>query len=130
MKIICTIRAFYNGEIIRPGQIIDFNGKDIPCWAKPLKGKSAGQESTPTAPKEIKSPEDNSGKAPEKVSAKEQVNPQTAQELASKNESELNAILEDLRTQALEKNITVDADNKTVIEQINELKIKLDEVNK
>ncbi len=165
MKVLCKIRAFYDGEIVKPGQIVEIKGKDVPCWAKPVSDKAteekteqptnlpeqrdddvpcwakpvsdkATEEKTeqPTNLPEQRDddvPEVNTGnKTPENNPVKEQVNPQVAQELATKNESELNAILEDLRTQALEKNITVDADNKTVIEQINELKIKLDEVNK
>lgn len=131
MKIVCKIRAFFNGEIIKPGQIVDFKGKEIPCWAKPLNSKAdAEKENTPENPS-TQQPTQTGDKVPEEnTPEKEQVNPQTAQELANKNESELNVILEELRTQALEKNIVVDAENKTVIEQINELKIKLDEVNK
>lgn len=135
MKVLCKIRAFYDGEIVKPGQIVEIKGKDVPCWAKPVSGKATEEKTEqPTNLPEQRDddvPEVNTGnKTPENNPVKEQVNPQVAQELATKNESELNAILEDLRTQALEKNITVDADNKTVIEQINELKIKLDEVNK
>lgn len=135
MKVLCKIRAFYDGEIVKPGQIIEIKGKNVPCWAKPVSDKATEKKTEqPTNLPEQRDddvPEVNTdNKTPENNPVKEQVNPQVAQELATKNESELNAILEDLRTQALEKNITVDADNKTVIEQINELKIKLDEVNK
>jgi len=136
MKVICKIRAFWDGEIIKPGQIVEIKGKDVPCWAKPLNGKAPEpkEDENGKAPEQK---EDENGKAPEQNennvpedNKKDEVNPLIAQELAGKNESELNAILEELRTEALDKNITVDAENKTVIEQINELKIKLGKVNK
>ena len=126
MKVICKIRAFWDGEIIRPGQIVEIKGKDVPCWAKPLNGKAPEPKEDENTKGE---PEQKENKVPED-DKKEDVNPLVAQELAGKNESELNAILEELRTEALDKNITVDAENKTVIEQINELKIKLGKVNK
>lgn len=125
MKVICKIRAFWDGEIIKPGQIVEIKGKDVPCWAKPLNGKAP----EPKEDENGKTPEPNENNVPED-NKKDEVNPLIAQELAGKNESELNAILEELRTEALDKNITVDAENKTVIEQINELKIKLGKVNK
>ena len=125
MKVICKIRAFWDGEIIKPGQIVEIKGKDVPCWAKPLNGKAP----EPKEDENGKAPEQNENNVPED-NKKDEVNPLIAQELAGKNESELNAILEELRTEALDKNITVDAENKTVIEQINELKIKLGKVNK
>ena len=125
MKVICKIRAFWDGEIIKPGQIVEIKGKDVPCWAKPLNDKAP----EPKENENGKAPEQNENNAPED-NKKDEVNPLIAQELAGKNESELNAILEELRTEALDKNITVDAENKTVIEQINELKIKLGKVNK
>ncbi len=126
MKVICKIRAFWDGEIIRPGQIVEIKGKDVPCWAKPLNGKAPEPKEDENTKGE---PEQKENKVPED-GKKEDVNPLVAQELAGKNESELNAILDELRTEALDKNITVDAENKTVIEQINELKIKLEEVKK
>lgn len=132
MKVICKIRAFWDGEIIKPGQIVEIKGKDVPCWAKPLDAKTPepkeGENNKTPEPKENNTPEDN--KKEDDKKATEEIKPADAQALAAKNESELNAILEELRTEALDKNITVDAENKTVIEQINELKIKLGKVNK
>lgn len=125
MKVICKIRAFWDGEIIKPGQIVEINGKDVPCWAKPLNSKAP----EPKEDENGKAPEQNENNVPED-NKKYEVNPLIAQELAGKNESELNAILEELRTEALDKNIVVDAENKTVIEQINELKIKLGKAEK
>ncbi len=108
MKVLCKIRAFYDGEIVKPGQIVEIKGKDVPCWAKPVSDKATEEKTEqPTNLPEQRDddvPEVNTGnKTPENNPVKEQVNPQVAQELATKNESELNAILEDLRTQALEK---------------------------
>ena len=35
VKVVAKIRAFYNGEIIKPGQIITLkDGIEIPPWAK------------------------------------------------------------------------------------------------
>lgn len=126
MKVICKIRAFWDGEIIKPGQIVEIKGKDVPCWAKPLNKKDDAEDKNPEQDPPVNDKEDD--KKDNKTS--ENVNPMAAQELAGKNESELNSILEELRTEALEKNITVDTENKTVIEQINELKIQLGKVNK
>lgn len=136
MKILCKIRAYYNGEIIKPGQIVDISGDTVPCWGKPVNNRKpveqkkqtpevTGNETTDENETENNPPVDNANgeQTPE-------VTPQEVQELANKPESELVAILEELRTQALEKNIIVDAENKSIIEQINELKIKLNEENK
>ncbi len=136
MKVICKIRAFWDGEIIKPGQIIDVKCKEIPCWAKPLNKKDEVEEDKKPEEKQDNPPENNKvedkqdDKKEDEKAASEKVNPMTAQELAGKNESELDAILEELRTEALDKNIVVDAENKTVIEQINELKIKLGKAEK
>ena len=149
MKVICKIRAFWDGEIIKPGQIVEIKGKEIPCWAKPLKKEEEKKEDKSNINPEPELPGDDKckecyadnktpsqedcDKCNKNANDKEQVqkvNPMDAQELASKNESELDMILDELRTEALDKDITVDADDKTVIEQINELKIKLGKVNK
>lgn len=132
MKVICKIRAFWDGEIIKPGQIVEVKGKEIPCWAKPLNKKDEDEEKNPDDKQPNNPPADDKGEEKKDEDKKTSVNvdPMTAQALAGKNESELNAILEELRTEALDKNIVVDAENKTVIEQINELKIKLGKAEK
>ena len=41
VKVVAKIRAFYNGEIIKPGQIITLkDGIEIPSWAKKINNKN------------------------------------------------------------------------------------------
>ena len=50
-KIVAKQRAFFNGEIIKPGQIINFKGDNIPSWAKKVgSGKTEEVKTPPTPP--------------------------------------------------------------------------------
>ncbi|MDD3238225.1 MAG: hypothetical protein PHV37_09040 [Candidatus Gastranaerophilales bacterium] len=40
MKIKANIKAFFNGTIIRPGEVVDFDGKKIPSWATLADGEN------------------------------------------------------------------------------------------
>lgn len=33
MKIKAKIKAFYQGSIVKPGQVVEFDGKKLPSWA-------------------------------------------------------------------------------------------------
>lgn len=96
MKIVATRRAFYKGEIIETGRIVDIpNKQTLPSWGKRI-----------TEPE--KTPNNNS----------KPNNPSS--------EDELKQELENLKTVGIEKGIFIqDTENKSVIEQINELKNKL-----
>ena len=152
MRIMAKIKAFYNGEIIKPGTILEFKGEKLPLWAKEVR-TSKKEQSTQNNEQNNKPGEQTGKNDEQKPSTDEQngtngeqnaqvgeqqnetakenkIDPQFAQELAGKSETELNAILDELLTKALDKGILIDAENKTIIEQINELTIKLAEENK
>ena len=96
MKIIAKQKAFYKGEIIKVGQILDIKEKKIPSWAKELLNKNVKQEV---------------------------VNTKTVGELEQMNQEELDMILDNLITQLIEKGLTIEnTENKTAIEQIEEAK--------
>lgn len=146
------IKAFYNGEIVKPGTILEFKGNKLPSWAKEVK-QSKKEQSAPAGEQNNKPDEQTGTNGEQKPSTDEQngtngeqnaqvgeqqnetakedkIDPQFAQELAGKSESELNAILDELLTKALDKGILIDTENKTIIEQINELTKKLSEEDK
>ena len=155
MKVRCKIKAFYNGEIIKPGTILEIKENKAPSWAKVIESKK-----TQNVPQNDTKPDEQNQSQGEQITIigeqnqgddeqtetdgeqtegngeqkpeteKEKIDPQFAQELSGKTESELTAILDDLLTQALDKGILIDTENKTLIEQINELTIKLSEENK
>ena len=79
MKIIVTRKAFYQGEVLRIGTILDIKAKKCPVWAEEIK--------------EAKAPE-------------------------AKTEKTKEEIVDELLTQALDKNIDVDITNKNIDEQI------------
>ncbi len=108
IKITALRKAFYNGEIIKPGQVITFNGDTVPSWAK--------KADTPVKKAEVPA---KKTKAP---AEKAEAPAEKADELAGKTEEELNTILDELITKGVELNVYLEnTDNKTVIEQINEL---------
>lgn len=89
MKIIAKDKAYFNGEIIKEGQVIDFSGKKIPSWANELKIKEE-KENTENKDKEV--------------------------------------LFDELLTKALDKNIELDLENKTIEEKIVLLEKALGEV--
>ena len=141
MSITCIAlsRAYYNARIIKPGEKFTFKGDACPVWAKPVNPKKTEQVKQDT-PEQTKIPLDNtpvkSGENVEVVTAGDggvfevpgENKGDTATEavipedLAGKTEEELSEILEDLLTQGLNKNIMLDGTNKTIIEQIVELR--------
>lgn len=138
-KIIAIEKAFYNGNIIKVGEIIEItDDKKVPEWAKILGQTKDGQDE-PVVTQETLIPDkqtikEKAGKTEETVETDEVEETQTEtedvqDELVGKTDEELELILDELLTKALDKNIYIDdADKKTVIEQINELKSKLAEV--
>ena len=145
MRIMAKIKAFYNGEIIKPGTILEFKGEKLPLWAKEVR-TSKKEQSTQNNEQNNKPGEQTGtndeqngtngeqntqvGEQQNETAKENKIDPQFAQELAGKSESELSAILDELLTKALDKGILIDTENKTIIEQINELTIKLSEENK
>lgn len=134
-KIIAIEKAFYNGNIIKVGEILDIaDDKKVPEWAKILgQTKDVPDEPVVTQGTLIPNEQTNQGETEETVETDEVEETQTEtedvqDELVGKTDEELEQILDELLTKALDKNIYIeDADKKTVIEQINELKSKLAE---
>ena len=139
IKIIAIEKAFYNGNIIKAGEIIEItDDKKVPEWAKVLGQTKDVQEETVVTQGTLipnkQTIKEKAGKTEETVETDEVEETQTEtedvqDELVGKTDEELELILDELLTKALDKNIYIeDADKKTVIEQINELKSKLAEV--
>ena len=135
-KIIAVEKAFYKGNIVKVGEIIEItDDKKVPEWAKVLEQTKSVQDE-PLVAQGTLIPEEatTEGKTEETVETDEVEEAQTEtedvqDELVGKTDEELELILDELLTKALDKNIYIeDADKKTVIEQINELKSKLAEV--
>lgn len=135
MKVAAIIRAYYNGAIIKPGEIVNIKGDVVPSWAKKIhpQKKENKQDVQPEQPvqtqlikedtstnTEVSQNEDN---MPENDNISDEELP--SDDLSSKTEEELLAILEDLQIKGLEKDIMINPENKTIIEQINELKTAL-----
>lgn len=119
-KIIAVEKAFYKGNIVKVGEIIEItDDKKVPEWAKVLEQAKSVQDEPLVAQGTL---------IPEEETTKEKTE-DVQDELVGKTDEELELILDELLTKALDKNIFIeDADKKTVIEQINELKSKLAEV--
>ena len=150
MKIMALRRAFFNGSIIRTGEILDIKGNTVPSWAKKIdnkkedenananqKGNNEQSEGTPAtadngnvANININVGDEsvpvqvsvNDTNESEKVPAEPAAEENVVDELADKTEEELLEILNKLIDETVAKGITLEnAENKTVIEQIKEL---------
>lgn len=144
IKIQAQRRAFFNGEIIRTGQILTIASNKVPSWAKRI-GKETPDENivknenlNPAGEQQqldIK-PDGEVEKADaEKEEVKEETPEPDAQEqveilddLAGKSDAEILAILDDLITKGIEIGVVIeDADKKTSVEQIIELRKLIEE---
>lgn len=109
MKVMCKIKAFYKGSIVKVGQILEISDKKCPSWAKPINA---------TAELE-KSGENNNPNN----TAKEN----TENDITKKSEAELTKMLDDLITKCCEKNLAPEGLEKlTVVEQIKKLQAELE----
>ncbi len=114
MKVMCKIKAFYKGSIVKVGQIIEITDKKCPPWAKQISGSVSSE----------KSELDKSG---ESNNPNHTENESTDNELEKKSDAELAKILDDLITKCCEKNLAPEGLEKlTVIEQIKTLQSELD----
>ena len=52
IKIQALRRAFYNGEIIKAGQIINITSNKVPSWAKKIGGKTTDEDTVKTQKKD------------------------------------------------------------------------------
>lgn len=135
IKIVAKQRAFFNGEIIKPGTILNIKGDKIPSWAKRVGSGKTEETKTPPAPPEqnsngqqtlIPPVEPVSTVEPENNNGDE--NPPAELDLSGKTEEELNTILDELITKGLEANVYLEnTEGKSVVEQIQELSAAIKE---
>lgn len=144
MKIIAKRRAFFKGEIIKIGQVLEIKGNTVPVWAKKI-----GKEETPVdaqpqqdvkqieldVTQETETETETETKDEEVIVAGdggvhvvEEETPVEVDEFAGKTEKEILAILDELITKGIEKNIMLDdVETKTPVQQIIELRELLKE---
>ncbi len=124
VKVVAKIRAFYNGEIIKPGQIITLkDGIEIPSWVKKINNKNT--ESQKNVQQEQVNASNTNQTNPTIAEQHEtpQNNQENANEFAGKTQEELLSILDELINKSIEMGITLEnAENKTIVEQIIELR--------
>lgn len=157
IKIQAQRRAFYNGEIIRAGQILDITSNKVPSWAKRIgketpneDGKAQNKEEQKSqtgeqqqldinsdannaAPEEDKKEEET--ETPDEDAAGDESTDETEEDvevipedLVGKTDKEVLAILDGLITKGIEIGVMIeDADKKTPIEQIIELRKLIEE---
>lgn len=144
IKIQAQRRAYFNGEIIRAGQILTIASNKVPSWAKRI-GKETPEENvvkdenTNPAGEQQQLDINPDGEVEKADAEKEEVKEETpepdAQEqveilddLAGKTDAEILAILDDLITKGIEVGVVIeDADKKTSVEQIIELRKLIEE---
>ena len=138
-------KGFYNKAIVDVNDIFDYDKGELPDWVTPVKdNKSASSEAKDKV--ETKSlkvselPEDKKAdiiKRANDVGIKGNLAIYCVDTLEKKileqntieeNDTKLLEELETLRTEALDKNIVIDIENKSVVEQISELKNALGKV--
>lgn len=131
MKVIATRKAFYKGALIKAGQLVDIVDDVIPKWAQEIGGQpEKATESVQLELVDAKNIEtvnqDTQETSKNSDTTSESVQLEVTDDLLGKTEQELLEILDDLQLKGIEANLMIDdADKKTVIEQIYELKTLL-----
>ena len=109
IKIKVTKLAYYNNQLVYPNEIIDYVG-DVPSWGTLADGKATKKQEAPKAP--ASAPTAAPSEAP------------VAQ--GEKTEAQLQEELDALLDESVSKGIILEgAENKTIVEQIAELKVLL-----
>ena len=125
IKVVAKIRAFYNGEIIKPGQIITLkDGIEIPSWAKTINNKNTESQKN-VQQEQVNSPNKNQKNTTtvEQQETSQEAKLENVEEFAGKTQEELTSILDELINKSIEMGITLEnAENKTPVEQIIELR--------
>lgn len=125
IKVVAKIRAFYNGEIIKPGQIITLKeGIEIPSWAQKIDNKNT-ESRKKVQQEQISQPNANQTNTTivEQQKMQQEANQENVEEFAAKTQEELLSILDELINKSIEMGITLEnVENKTVVEQIVELR--------
>ena len=128
IKIMAKQRAFFNGEIIKPGTILTIESDKVPSWAKKINsGKTEETQIPPveneTGQQTLIPPEQTTQPVEEE---KDDENIPAEIDLSGKTEEELNEILDELITKGLEVNVYLEnTEGKGIIEQIQELSAEI-----
>lgn len=128
-----TKLAFYNGALVYPNEIIkNFKDDKVPSWATLAGGKEIKpDEKTPDEPQNPVNPEEKGNKDPENETktGPDEKTPDDDAPINSKTEKsevELQEELDALLDESVSKGIILEnAEKKTLVEQIAELKVLL-----
>lgn len=141
MKVRAIKKGYYEGRIIKIGEVFECKDKQLPSWVEKIKGDKKQETKIPETKQnpDGNGEKQNDGQNGEQVKKPEQViNPDDNGENDSQKEgdktpdeqtlteTEKEQHLELLLNEAMDKNILIeDADKKSVDEQIAELEAKL-----
>lgn len=119
MKVLCKIRAFSKGRIIKPGEILNMD--KCPSWGKIIDKKEQ------TVQPVLDNPTPNSENAKQHVEQnKEKVNPEDKTAVIEETPEELEQKLDALLTKGLDLGIMIDGLEKLSIkEQIEKLETEI-----
>ncbi len=119
MKVLCKIRAFSKGRIIKPGEILNMD--KCPSWGKVI------EEKEQTVQPVLDNPTPNSENAKQHVEQnKEKVNPEDKTAVIEETQEELEQKLDALLTKGLDLGIMIDGLEKLSIkEQIEKLETEI-----
>lgn len=119
MKVLCKIRAFSKGRIIKPGEILNMD--KCPSWGKVI------DEKEQTVQPVLDNPTPNSENAKQHVEQnKEKVNPEDKTAVIEEAPEELEQKLDALLTKGLDLGIMIDGLEKLSIkEQIEKLETEI-----
>lgn len=123
MKVLCKIKAFFNGRIINPGEILDLD--KCPSWAKVIDDKDNvyTSDKTPVENVDLGTKKD-SGQVQDNNLANEII--EKPDEFTDKSPEELEQKLDALLTKGLDFGIMIDGLEKlTIKEQIEKLEAEI-----
>ena len=125
MKIKTIRKAYYNDRIIEVGEILDVKLEKVPSWATLAGGKETKKEEKK---EEVKTPSEAEKKT--EVVGGVQIPEGDIVEDENANNADKLAELDALITKGVELNISIDTENKTIQQQIDELNEKISEAEK
>lgn len=122
-KIIAKAKAYYGGNIVKPGSIITIQDDVIPSWGKEINSKKANcEQKTNGESGENKQQSPFSTFLQQFIKSDNETGVETDAELSKKSEEELQQILDTLITKGLELGVYLqNTEGKSVVEQIQEL---------
>jgi hypothetical protein len=131
MKIKAKIKAFYNGTIVKPGEVVEFEGDKLPTWA--TLAESDKQPAKKEEKKEDKKGDKKEDKTPagddKKDAKKDDKQPAKKEENVDPDANNADKLgqLEALQTEGIELSVAIDTEGKTIQQQIDELTEKIAE---